>query len=188
MRSFPLRSRAAILLLAASLLTTFALGVLVVVFHRIYDLGGMASQPPPEPLTDEQSRRQVLDPARQFVSIGGLTGATGGYLLMSCSTEEQPPYQGTAYVNFDLPSIAATPGYFRDIARAMTERGWREGLAPGRHPGGHTLAKDGVIAVYYRDIDQAGRGVLEISGECRNITDHSTDTSGFVDITGELRR
>ena len=186
MQSFHLRSRPTVLLLAASLLTSLVLGVVVVVFHRVYDLGGEASRPAAEPFTDEQSRQQVLTPAREFVSAGKLKAATGGYLLKSCSTEEQPPYQGTMYVNFDLPTITETPAYFRAIARAMKERGWREGLPPGRHPGGHTLARDGLIAVYYRDLDFAGRGVLQISGECRNLTDHSADSSGFVDVTGEL--
>jgi len=30
------------------------------------------------------------------------------------------------------------------------------------------------------------RGVLEIDGECRNVTDHQSDTTGFIDITGQL--
>ncbi|MFM9033344.1 MAG: hypothetical protein ACKOQ4_03530 [Mycobacterium sp.] len=183
-----LRSRSAIALLAASLLTTLVLGVVVVVFHRVFDLGGRASQPAPEALDDEQSRSQVLEPARQFVRAGKLRSATGGYLLMSCGTEEQPPYQGTVYMNFDVPTVTETPAYFREIARAMKDLGWREGLPPGRHPGGHTLAREGLIAVYHRDADQPGRGVLEISGECRNMTDHSADSTGFVDVTRELNR
>jgi hypothetical protein len=28
--------------------------------------------------------------------------------------------------------------------------------------------------------------VLQIHGECRNITDHRVDATGFVDITGQL--
>jgi hypothetical protein len=50
------------------------------------------------------------------------------------------------------------------------------------------LAKNGVLAVYYRIPDVADRAVLQIDGECRNSTDHQLDTTGFVDVTGDLNR
>lgn len=181
-----LRSRAAIALIAAALLTSLSLGVGFVVTHRIYDLRGAAMRPV-DPLTDAQSRQQVLEPARQFVAAG-LQSPSASYLLMSCTNDETPLYQGTVYLNFDVPSITETPAYFRRIAAAMVARGWHEGLAPNRHPGGRTLAKDGVTAVYYRSPEVQGRGVLEINGECRNMTDHSLDTVGFVDVTEQLGR
>ena len=181
-----LRSRAAIALIAAALLTSLSLGVGFVVTHRIYDLRGAAMRPV-DPLTDAQSRQQVLEPARQFVAAG-LQSPSASYLLMSCTNDETPLYQGTVYLNFDVPSITETPAYFRRIAAAMVARGWHEGLAPNRHPGGRTLAKDGVTAVYYRSPDIQDRGVLEINGECRNMTDHSLDTVGFVDVTEQLGR
>ena len=175
------------MVIAAMLMTAFVLGLLFVIVHRIYDLRG-TDRPAPVALSDDQTRQQVLEPARQFVAAGNLRAVDGTYLLMSCSTEEKPPYQGALFVNFDVPTIAETPVYFRRIARAMTERGWHEGLPPGRHPGGHTMAKDGVVAYYYRDPDRPGRGLLEIRGECRNTTDHSLDTIGFIDVTAELSR
>ena len=49
-------------------------------------------------------------------------------------------------------------------------------------------SKGGVIAVSYRQSDVPGRGVLQIDGECRNVTDHQLDTTGFVNITGDLNR
>lgn len=186
MHSAFLRSRPAILLLAGSLLTSLVLGAGFVVFHRIYDLGGVALQQV-DPMTGEQVKRQVLEPARHFVGAGRLESPTASYLLMPCTTEERPPYQGRVYVNFDVPSITETPAYFRAIAEAMKARGWREGLPPNRHPGGRTLARDGVTAVYYRDREVPGRGVLQISGDCRTVTDYNAETSGFVDITGQLR-
>jgi catechol 2,3-dioxygenase-like lactoylglutathione lyase family enzyme len=185
MISSRLRSRPGLLLLSTSLVISLVLGSLFVVAHRLYD------PPSPEPLvaslTDDQARAQVLDQARQFVEAGKLGAPSGVYLLSSCTTDEQPPYQGAVRVNFDVPTVAETPVYFRQIARAMEAHGWHEGLPPGRHPGGHTLAKDGLIAVYFRDPDLTGRGLLQISGECRDFADHHDDPSGFVDITGELK-
>lgn len=184
MDSSLLRSKPVLLLIAASLLTALILGVLMVV-SRIY-----RAEPAPAavgvPLTDDQTRQQVLEPARQFVGAGKMTAVTAGYLLSSCSGEEEPPYQGMVYLNFDVPSVAQTRAYFTEIARAMTARGWREGLPPGRHPGGHTLVKDGLYAVYYRDPDVSGRGLLKVYGECRNMTDHRLDTSGFFDVSSAV--
>ena len=106
--------------------------------------------------------------------------------LMRCEGEDDPVYQGALYVNFDLPQIRDIPAYFREIARNLYPGGWREGVPPGHHPGGKTLSRDGVAAVYYRHPDVPGRGVLQIYGQCRNIADHRLDTAGFVDISREL--
>jgi len=188
MNSEKLRSRSARLLIAAALLMSIALSVTFIAMHRIYDLRGPAVEEPSNPITDDQARQQVLDAARQVVSAGKLKAATGTYILVSCAPMNAAPYQGSAYLNFDVPSITRTPAYFREIARSLTARGWSEGLAPGHHPGGHTLVKDGVVAVYYRHPDRSGRAVMQIYGECRDMTDHQADATGFTDITGRLYR
>jgi hypothetical protein len=183
MDSTRLRSRPAVWTLAGTLLTLLILGVLVVHTHRVYDRPAAASV---VPMTDEQSRRQVVEVARQFASAGKLKAPTAEYLLVSCTSEDQPPYQGIVYLNFDVPRVAETAAYFDEIQQTMGAAGWREGEPPGRHPGGRTLAKDGLVAIYHRHRDLAGRGELRIYGECRNVTDHRFDAIGFVDVTGEL--
>lgn len=183
-----LRSRPFRLLLAASLVMSAALAVTFIVMHRIYDLRGPAVEAPERPITDAQAKEQVLQSARQVVGAGKLKAVTGTYILVSCAPDNAQPYQGSAYLNFDVPSITETPAYFREIARSLTARGWTEGLPPGHHPGGHTLVKNGVAAVYYRHPDLTRRGVLQIYGECRDTTDHQLETMGFTDITGELYR
>lgn len=184
MDSTLLRSRPAVWTLAGALLALLILGVAVVLTHRVYDRPAAESV---VPLTDEQSRRQVVEVARQFASAGKLEAPTAEYLLVSCSSEDQPPYQGIVYMSFDVPRVAETAAYFDEIQQAMAAAGWREGEPPGRHPGGRTLAKDGLVAIYHRHRDLAGRGELQIFGECRNVTDHRFDAPGFVDVTGELR-
>lgn len=183
MDSTRLRSRPAVWTLTGTLAALLILGVLVVHTHRVYDRPAAASV---VPMTDEQSRRQVVEVARQFASAGKLKAPTAEYLLASCSSEDQPPYQGIVYMNFDVPRVAETAAYFDEIQQAMEAAGWREGEPPGRHPGGRTLAKDGLVAIYHRHRDLAGRGALQIFGECRNVTDHRFDAAGFVDVTGEL--
>lgn len=188
MNSVTLRSRSSRLLIAAALLMSAVLAVTFIIMHRVYDLRGPAVEAPPNPITDEQAKEQVLGSARQLVGAGKLKAATGTYLLISCSPENVAPYQGSAYLSFDTPSITETPAYFRQIARSLAARGWTEGLPPGHHPGGHTLVKDGVTAVYYRHPDVPRRAVVQVYGECRNMTDHQSDRTGFLDITGQLYR
>lgn len=149
----------------------------------MYDLRGLATI---TPQSDEQSLQQVLGPTRQIIAAGSLRHSDATYLLASCSTEDQPPYQGTVYVGFAVPDVIGTRTLFRQIARTMTAQGWRIGLPPGHHPDGWTLAKDGVTAIYYRDPEQDGRGVLRVYGECRDVTDHRLDGAGFMDVSREL--
>ncbi len=186
MDSSALRSRPVLMLLAGALLLSLVLGSTFIALHHAKDIHGAAVERPAHPLSDDQSRDQVITTARQFVTAGRLTGATGSYILMPCLEGDDPIYQGALYVNFDLPSIRETPAFFREIARNLRPGGWREGVPPGHHPGGKTLSREGIAAVYYRHPDVPGRGVLQIYGECRNVADHRLDTTGFVDISREL--
>lgn len=181
-----LRSKAGRRLLAAALLVPLLMSGVVIAVHRSKDLRGAAVEPPARVLSDQQSVDQVLSSAREFLAAGPLTNPTGSYVLMPCRAESGPPYQGSAYVNFDVPAIAETPAFFRAIVARLAARGWSEGVRPNDHPGGRTLGRGGVSAVFYRNPDAPGRGVLQIYGECGNLTDHGQDPTGFVDITARL--
>jgi hypothetical protein len=188
MESSQLRSRPARLLTLAGLLLTLVFGVTFVALHHIKDLRGEAVQSPGAPLSDDQAQRQVVGSAREFVTAARLRNANGTYILVSCTESNGPPYQGTGYVTFDVPSITRTPAYFREIVRLMAGIGWAEGLPPNHHPGGKLLTKQGVSAFVYRSPDLTDRGVLQLYGECRNMTDHRADPAGFVDITRMLNQ
>jgi hypothetical protein len=182
-----LRSRPAVLLIAAALMLCLVLGLSFIALHRFRDMRGAAVEPVANPLTDQQSKAQVLGPARDIVADGNLRGVSGTYLLMSCQSSADPPYQGAIYLNFDVPGVLETPKYFRAIASAMTARGFTEGVPPTRHPGGRTFTRDGVTVTYYRNDDTSTRGTMQIYGECRNVSDHRTDLTGWVDVTAQLR-
>lgn len=184
MNTSRLRTRPVLLLTVAALLTSLVLGGTLIALLRITAPREEAVRP----LTDEQARQQVLGPAREFVEAGRLRAAAGTYVLLSCQPGDEPPYQGVAYLSFDVPTVTETPAYFGEIAAAMRARGWAEGLPPNEHLGGRLLSKDGVRATYYRSPEVPGRGVLEINGECRNVTDHRQDVTGFVDVTAEINR
>ena len=187
MTGVDLRSRAVRWLAAATLLTSLVLGSAFVVLHHLTDLRGEAVEGPGAPLSDDETMAQMVGTARLFVTSGRLRNPSATYVLQSCRRDDEPPYQGSVYLDFDVPSITDTPAYFRKIAAGMRARGWTEGLEPHHRPGGKIMAKDGVSALFYRNPDVAGRGVLQIHGECRNVTDHRADASGFVDITDRLR-
>jgi len=183
-----LRSRPAVLLIAAALSLSLILAVSFVVLHMFREMRGAAVEPVANPLTDEQSKTQVLEPARDNVAAGNLRGVSGTYLLMSCESNDDPPYQGAVYLNFDVPGVMETPKFFGSVATAMTTHGFREGQPPNRHPGGRTLTRNGVTVIFYRNDDTSTRGTMQIYGECRNVTDHRQDPTGWVDITAALRR
>jgi hypothetical protein len=138
---------------------------------------------PAQPLTDEQTKTQVVEPAKQIVAVANLHGASGGYILMSCRNEADPPYQGAIYVTFDLPKSV---DYFDRVAAAMVPHGWHEGLPPNQYLFGTTLYKDGVTVILYRDPDRLTTGVMKVYGECRNTADHRNDSTGWTDITDQL--
>jgi hypothetical protein len=183
-----LRSRPAVLLIAAALLVSFVLGLSFVALHHFRDMRGAAVDPVAQPLTDEEAKAQVLRPAREIVGTGKLKSVSASYLLMSCTNADEPPYQGAIYLNFDVPDVLATPKYFDSIATAMTAGGWAEAMPPNRHPGGRTFTRDGVTVIYFRTDDASNRATMQIYGECRNTTDHRRDTTGWVDVTAALPR
>ncbi|WP_179472089.1 hypothetical protein [Mycolicibacterium vinylchloridicum] len=183
-----LRSKPAKLLIAAALLVGLVLGVSFVALHYFRDMRGAAVDPVAHPLTDEQAKLQVLEPAREIAGTGKLKGVSASYLLMSCTNADEPPYQGAVYLNFDVPGVMDTPQYFASIAAAMAANGWTEAMPPGRHPGGRTFTRNGVTVIFFRNTDSDNRATMQIYGECRNTTDHRADPTGWVDVTAALPR
>ena len=183
-----LRSKPAVLLIGAALLVSLIFGLTFVVTHRFWDMRGEAVDPVAHPLTDEQAKAQVLEPAGEIAGTGKLKGVSASYLLMSCKNSDEPPYQGAIYLNFDAPGVVDTPKYFASIAAEMTAKGWTEAIPPSRHPGGRTFTRNGVTVVYFRTDDHADRATMQIYGECRDTTDHRSDATGWVDVTAALPR
>lgn len=141
---------------------------------------------PANPVSDQQTEAEVVEPAKQLVSVARLQKVTAGYLLMSCKDRQSPPYQGAVYLNFAVPADGRTDTYFKDIVTAMVAHGWNEGLPPNQHAFGSTLRSDGVTAVLYRDDDYPNLGVARFYGQCRDMNDHRNDTTAWADITNRV--
>jgi hypothetical protein len=51
---------------------------------------------------------------------------------------------------------------------------------------GKTLNKDGVTAIFYPNTDYSNLGIMQLYGECRNMTNHRNDNTAWTDITTQL--
>lgn len=174
------------LLIAAMLAVSLVLGGAFLAVDRLHSTPADALNHPDRPANDEQSQAQAVGAARHLVSVANLHPTTAGYLLMSCTDRDNPPYQGAIYLTFTVPAETHADTYLPAIAAALVADGWTQGLPPGGHAFGKTVSKDGVTAIVYQQDNDDRRGVLRLYGECRNMSDHRTDTTGWVDVTGQL--
>lgn len=181
-----LRSTPGRALIGAALALPLLLGGAFVSVERLHSKPSDVLDHPADPVTDQQSKDQVVAPARQIVALTGLRTASAGYLLMSCKNRDDPPYQGAVYLTFGLPAGERADAYFDTIASTLGSHGWAEGAPQNDHAFGHVFSRDSVTATVYSDGDAPGVGVVRIYGQCRNLNDHRTDPAGWVDVTGEV--
>ncbi|MHA7653543.1 hypothetical protein ACX9NE_20770 [Mycobacterium sp. ML4] len=186
MRADWLRSTQARLLLAATLGISLLLGGTFLAVDRLHATSADVLNHPGPAASDEQSRTQAVGAARHIVAAAQLHPTTAGYLLMSCRDRENPPYQGAVYLTFTVPAGTRADVYLADIAKALIADRWVAGLPPGGHPYSMSMSKNAVTALIYRQDDDANLGVLRVYGECHNTSDHRTDPTAWVDVTGEV--
>lgn len=174
-------------LVLAVLAMSLLLGGCSLVNHELHSTTSSAAHPP-NPLTDDQAMAQVVDPAKQIVSVAALQDVTGGFGFTSCNDQGDPPYYGEVEMSFLVPAEVEPDAYFEQVAAAMRAHGWNDGAKPGEHLYGKTLNKDGVTAIIGRaDPTYPDRGSVQLIGECRNMTDHHTDGKTIgTNITAQL--
>jgi hypothetical protein len=175
-------------LLAAALAISLLLGGAFLVVSALRPSPSERLDHPANPVSDDATAAQVVESAKQIVSLAGLQTTSAGYLLMSCRNQNDPPYQGAIYLTFTLPVGARPDTYFKTIAATLVTRGWTEDLPPNEHTFGKTVSKDAVTAIIYPHGDDPGLGVLRAYGECRDANDHRKDASGWADITNQFPR
>ncbi len=178
-----LRAPSARALLLAALTMSLVLAVAFVVIDkpRPAEVGVLVSQ---TPMTDQQSRDQVVDAARQIVTAAQLEAVTGSYTFLSCTNEQDPPYQPALYLDFALSQPNSTKR-IREIADALVADGWSESPSMGEHFG-RKLTRDGVTTTFHQNVDKPDFGTMRIYGQCRNMADHRNDNPAWTDIAGQL--
>ncbi|WP_199182821.1 hypothetical protein [Mycobacterium sp. 4858] len=122
------------------------------------------------PMSDDQTRAQVIEPARQIVAAANLDGVSGAFSFASCNDQGDPPFQGTVTLSF---LIHGDPdAYFQQVRTAMIAHGWSDGAPPGQHYHGATLNKDGVAASISFMPSDHSYGQIILDGQCRNMGNH----------------
>lgn len=147
-------------------------------FHRDNDV--------PNPLSDDEATAQVIDVGRQLRTVANLQDVSGGFSFESCNDQGQPPYRGTVSMSSRLPAGVDVNTYARQVADAMVAAGWTDGPPPGSHSYG-TVIHQGGVTVIMGVANVPNLLEINISGECRNTTNHRDDgkTIGRV-MTDEL--
>jgi hypothetical protein len=179
-----IRSPAARTVIAAVLFTAVLVGAAFLAIDRLHSSAANGVEHPGPAATDAQTQSEVVEQAKDIVAVAALQQPTAGYILMSCKDNDNPPYQGAVYLDFQLPPDVSADQYFRTIAAAMVAHGWHEGLPPNQHMFGRNLSKDGVNALLYPDRDSTTRGIGRIYGQCHDMNSHRG--AAWVDVTDRM--
>ncbi|WP_241780118.1 hypothetical protein [Mycobacterium persicum] len=170
-----------VLLIAAALAAAaFVLGGCSPMFPFAHD-----PDHPEYPLSDDQAKAQVIEPARQIVKMADLQDVSGGFGWESCNDQGDPPYRGRVGVSFGVPAGFDQQVYFQQIAAKMMAHGWSPGAPSGQHLFGTTIHKDGVTAIIGINPGWREGGAIDLFGECRNMNNHRTDNNA-VSIKDQL--
>jgi hypothetical protein len=180
-RNGRLRSPKSVVLLVAALALTVVVAAGVVLLRELHvDAESIRG----EPMTDAQAAGQVVAAAKQIVSTAQLQDVTAGYAFMSCKNENEPPYQAAIYMNFQVPQNNSAK-YLNDVGASLVAHGWHLAPAMGEHFG-QKLTKDGVTAIFYRNVNDTVVATMRLYGECRNAGDHRNDNPVWTEVTDQL--
>jgi hypothetical protein len=145
-----------------------------------------ASGPTTPPPSDEQSRAEVVDAARQLVQAADLRITYASFQWEWCNDQGEPPFHGRVDLAWEVPAGTTSVAVSKQIAATAAQQpGWASGPPPGFQPAGDVVHKGGVMAVIGPG-NYPERGAVRIFGECRNMNDHRDDNR-IVDITDEVR-
>lgn len=166
--------------------TAAALAVLTTV---VAPMGGCSSMSPSQPenpavtpLTDDESRGQVVDAAKEIVRAARLDITYANLQWEWCNDQGEPPFRTKVELAFVTP--AGEDRSAQIAASVAAQPGWESGPPPGYVPAGEVVHKGDVWASIGPG-NNPERGGIQIYGECRNVNDHR-DTDG-VEITDEIR-
>lgn len=138
---------------------------------------------PADSLTADQASSRVVDAAADIVAAAHLRDPSGGVALRSCVNAQDPPFQAVIFMTFVLPQ-GNSVGYLNDVATAMIAEGWSDTGVAAEHFG-HKLARQGIVAVFFRATERTDVATMRLFGECAV---HSRTSSAWTEITERLRR
>lgn len=156
--------------------------------------GHRAQEPstsPPEQVetsSNEDTMKQVVEPAKQIIALAGLKGVYGGFSFEACNDQGEAPYRGRLEVSFDIPEDVESQTFIKQVADTVLKQGdgWYDGAQPGKRMFGTVIHTDEVTAVLSPHPVAKEAGALLILGECRNMIDHRNDAVKDVNVTDQL--
>lgn len=143
---------------------------------------------PVETASNEDTMKQVVEPARQIVALAGLKDVYGGFSFEACNDQGEPPYRGRLEVSFSIPEDIEPDAYIRQVADTVVQNGngWYDGPPAGKRPFGTVIHTDEVMAILSPHPVAREDGAIRILGECRNMIDHRNDAVKDVNVTDQL--
>ena len=151
------------------------------------DTSSTRPQPAPvETLSDEDTMKQVVDPAKAIVVVAALQDVSAGFDYEACNDQGEPPYRGRVEMGYRIPDGTEPQKYFQQIAQTMVTQGngWYDGPPPGKNPFGTVIHTDTVFAVIGQNPVAREDGYVHIFGECRNMSDHHDHAA--VNVTAQV--
>jgi hypothetical protein len=148
-----------------------------------------STRPPPGPvqtLSDADTMKQVVDPAKTIVAVAALQDVSAGFDYEACNDQGAPPYRGRLDMGFRIPDGIEPKKYFQRLAQTMVTQGngWYDGPPPGKNPFGTVIHTDTVFAVIGQNPVAKEDGYVHIFGECRNMADHRD--AAAVNVTEQV--
>jgi hypothetical protein len=121
------------------------------------------------PMTPDESRRQVLDAARQVVSTLGLDVVDAWFWHAACNSRGEPPFRGQMRIGYPLATSSRAAGeQIATMVGLLRRAGWS--ADPNFHSHSPALRKNNVIVVLRPQDPGASTRGLEVIGECRDVT------------------
>lgn len=141
---------------------------------------------PVQPMSNEDTMRQVIDPARQIVKANGLQDVFAGFTFEACNDQGEPPYRGRLEMSFSVPRGIEPKNYIKQIAKTMVQQGWIDGPPPGRRAFGTLIHTDQVWAIMGPHPVSHEDGSVQLYGECRNMVNHRDDPEKDFNVTDRV--
>ncbi len=123
-------------------------------------------------MTDEQTRAQVVDPAKRLVHATDLQLRGTGFRYASCTDQGSAPFRGRLDMGFIFPAGLDKQEHLERIVAAMKTDGRTDDAPKDQHHYGRTLYLGGVMAIVTPNPDHPERGYIDMLGQCRNAGDH----------------
>lgn len=136
-------------------------------------------------MDDQQTRAQVVEPAKRIVQSADLQLIAANFRFASCADQGGVPFRGRVGIGFTFPAEVDKEIYLDTIVQVMLADGWNDGAPSGKKPHGRALHLGEVMAIVAANPDHPDRGYIQIFGECRNAGDHDGDRQNIVaELTG----